>query len=357
MMQSTYRVLDKDGKLIRASAVTIPRNRRETLRSKYADFWLMAELGEMAALKVKGVLKEILCDDVPGDAKPINTRWVHSIKSDHEGYVIRSRLVLLPLEITRGPESIFWSFRASGTHVFVSDDAAALYLQLYGGDINTAYLNALLGIREYLMSIDGFLCEIDGHMYVVVKALYGLRQSGREWNLELNRWLLEQSYQRSLAEPCLYDRFDRDVIMLDQVNVDDIVVATNDEQTKCKLFNEIDNAYGIEDQGLYAQYLGIEVEQTEVHITICQSKYAREILVGQLSRFVAKPSAKHVGTLQRVLKYLAGTVNYGIMYDRAKERPSSIVMERYCDSDWANDPETRNSTTGFVFVLAGGAVS
>ncbi|KAG2767348.1 hypothetical protein Pcac1_g21368 [Phytophthora cactorum] len=80
-------------------------------------------------------------------------------------------------------------------------------------------------------------------------------------------------------------------------------------------------------------------------------------VVGQLSRFVAKPSAKHVGTLQRVLKYLAGTVNYGIMYDRAKERPSSIVMERYCDSDWANDPETRNSTTGFVFVLAGGAVS
>ncbi|KAG3026099.1 hypothetical protein PC120_g6100 [Phytophthora cactorum] len=141
------------------------------------------------------------------------------------------------------------------------------------------------------------------------------------------------------------------------------------------------------------------MEQAEEHITIRQSKYARGILetfgydraqpeetnarlapldekeesdtefpyrqaigvlmylamgtrpdlafvVGQLSRFVSKPSAKHVGTLKRVLRYLAGTVNYGIMYDRAKERPSSIVMEGYCDSDWANDPYIRKSTTG-----------
>ncbi|KAG3112535.1 hypothetical protein PI124_g2660 [Phytophthora idaei] len=152
-------------------------------------------------------------------------------------------------------------------------------------------------------------------------------------------------------------------------------------------------------RGLLAQYLGIEVEQAEEHITIRQSKYARGILetfgydrahavgnpmetnarlapldekeesdtefpyrqaigmlmylatgtqpdlafvVGQLSRFMSKPPAKHVGTLKRVLRYLAGTVNYGIMYDRAKE---SIVMEGYCDSDWANDPEIRKSTT------------
>ncbi|KAG3002479.1 hypothetical protein PC128_g21495 [Phytophthora cactorum] len=32
-------------------------------------------------------------------------------------------------------------------------------------------------------------------------------------------------------------------------------------------------------------------------------------------------------------------------------------MEGYCDSDWANDAEIRKSTTGFVFELAGGAVS
>ncbi|KAE9278883.1 hypothetical protein PF008_g28508 [Phytophthora fragariae] len=34
-----------------------------------------------------------------------------------------------------------------------------------------------------------------------------------------------------------------------------------------------------------------------------------------------------------------------------------VVLEGYCDSDWANDPETRRSTTGFMFTLAGDAVS
>ncbi|KAG4039793.1 hypothetical protein PC123_g24658 [Phytophthora cactorum] len=79
--------------------------------------------------------------------------------------------------------------------------------------------------------------------------------------------------------------------------------------------------------------------------------------VGQLSRFVAKPSAKHVGTVKRVLRYLAGTVGYGITYERTNEVSSSVALEGYCDSDWANDPESRKSTTGFVFTLAGGAIS
>ncbi|GMF23717.1 unnamed protein product [Phytophthora fragariaefolia] len=41
--------------------------------------------------------------------------------------------------------------------------AALLHLLIFGGDINTAYLNALLGIRQYLKSIEGFPCEINGH--------------------------------------------------------------------------------------------------------------------------------------------------------------------------------------------------
>jgi hypothetical protein len=140
--------------------------------------------------------------------------------------------------------------------------------------------------------------------------------------------------------------------------------ATNNEEFKTKLFQELNDAYGIKDQGLLTSYLGVEVEQTSERITIRQGKYAREILaklgyqeahsvgnpmevnarlaplgsdessdtsfpyreavgmlmylatstrpdlafaLGQLSRFVAKPSGKHVGTLKRVLRYIAGT--------------------------------------------------
>lgn len=79
--------------------------------------------------------------------------------------------------------------------------------------------------------------------------------------------------------------------------------------------------------------------------------------LGELSRYVGKPSNKHVGALKRVTRYLVGTVNSGIIHKKKSHTPGTLTLESYCDSDWANDPETRKSTTGFVFTLAGGAVS
>ncbi|GMF44620.1 unnamed protein product [Phytophthora fragariaefolia] len=156
--------------------------------------------------------------------------------------------------------------------------AAELGLDVYGGDINTAYLNAKLGIRQYFLSINGYPCKINGQVCVVLKALYGLRQSGREWNTELNQWFTDRGYQRSPTEPYLYYQFDVDTIVHVLVYVDDILVATNDEHYKNGLFEDLNRAYGIKDQGLLSQYLDVEVEQTSERIIIRQEKYAREIL-------------------------------------------------------------------------------
>ncbi|KAJ0391858.1 hypothetical protein P43SY_011595 [Pythium insidiosum] len=80
--------------------------------------------------------------------------------------------------------------------------------------------------------------------------------------------------------------------------------------------------------------------------------------LGQLSRFVSCPTKVHVGAVKRVLRYLVGSVDQSIRFTRRMERPNEAVMLRgYCDSDWGGDPETRKCTGGFVFELAGGAVS
>ncbi|OWZ17095.1 reverse transcriptase [Phytophthora megakarya] len=65
-----------------------------------------------------------------------------------------------------------------------------LKLTIYQGDVNTAYLNALLGIKQYLEDLDGYPCDEDGMVYMIDKALYGLKLSGREWNTEVNAWFL-----------------------------------------------------------------------------------------------------------------------------------------------------------------------
>ncbi|KAE9163702.1 hypothetical protein PF005_g30335 [Phytophthora fragariae] len=70
---SNSRILDKNGRPIRASEVKLPRNPREMMRSKWREFFLTAELEEMAALKAKGVIEEIPADEMPADAKAVNT--------------------------------------------------------------------------------------------------------------------------------------------------------------------------------------------------------------------------------------------------------------------------------------------
>jgi hypothetical protein len=60
---------------------------------------------------------------------------------------------------------------------------------------------------------------------------------------------------------------------------------------------------------------------------------------------------------KRVLRYLKGTKNLGIIY-RAKNHPSSrLDIIGFSDANWAGDKNDRKSTTGYVFVIASGPVS
>nr|GEZ65964.1 zinc finger, CCHC-type [Tanacetum cinerariifolium] len=74
--------------------------------------------------------------------------------------------------------------------------------------------------------------------------------------------------------------------------------------------------------------------------------------VGKLSRFTSNPSRQHWKAITRVFKYLRGTMNYGLSY---VGYPS--VLEAYSDASWINHVEDSSSTSGWVFLLGGGAIS
>jgi len=74
--------------------------------------------------------------------------------------------------------------------------------------------------------------------------------------------------------------------------------------------------------------------------------------VSKLSWFVLNPRDDHWRALERVLRYLKGTVSYGIHYTRY---PS--VLEGYCDANWISDADEIYATSGYLFSLGGGTVS
>lgn len=205
---TSSKVLDSSGRPIYSRALNTLRNRREMLKSKWKKVFLAAESEEMAALKGKGVIAEFFASEVQNDARLVSTMWVYSLKTDHQGYVIRFKARIVALGNYQRPGIDFQDTfapiaRMSSVRSLIAL-AAQLGLDVYGGVINTAYLNTLLRIKQYLRSIDGCPCKSNGHVYVVLTALYGLRRSGNEWNLEINKWFIEHGYQRSLTEPCLY---------------------------------------------------------------------------------------------------------------------------------------------------------
>ena len=75
--------------------------------------------------------------------------------------------------------------------------------------------------------------------------------------------------------------------------------------------------------------------------------------VTKLSQYAANPSQDHLNRAHYICHYLLGTANYALIYNGK----SNGGMIAYADSDWASDPITRKSTTGYLVKLANGIFS
>lgn len=161
------------------------------------------------------------------------------------------------------------------------------------------------------------------------------------------------------------------------------------------------------DLGLMKYFLGVEVNQGDDGISMRQMKYAKEVLnrflmldcnsvknpivpgcvitktgvgskvddseyksmVGSLmyltvtrpdlmygvcfiSRFMSNPKEEHLALAKRILRYIKGTINYGLFYGRN----FSLELQVYTDSDYARDIEDRKCTSGYVCMLSNAAI-
>jgi hypothetical protein len=98
-----------------------------------------------------------------------------------------------------------------------------------------------------------------------------------------------------------------------------------------------------------------------MYIAIC-TRPDISFAVGVLSRFLEKPNQNHWDSFIHVLRYLKFTQQLKIRYQSGRQDPLSAnpswnFPTMASDADWAGDRSTLRSTTGYVFIFMGGAIS
>jgi hypothetical protein len=103
------------------------------------------------------------------------------------------------------------------------------------------------------------------------KALYGLRQAPRAWNAMLRAL----GFERCQQEHALYGRSNDKSSLLISVSLI-ITGSSNDAISEFK--QQMHGVFRMSDLRLLSYYLGIEVDQLDGGITLCQAGYATKIL-------------------------------------------------------------------------------
>ncbi|KAL9819356.1 putative RNA-directed DNA polymerase [Arabidopsis thaliana] len=93
------------------------------------------------------------------------------------------------------------------------------------------------------------------------------------------------------------------------------------------------------DEKLYRGMIGSLLYLTATRPDLCLS-------VGLCARYQSNPKASHLLAVKRIIKYVSGTINYGLNYTR----DTRLVLVGYCDADWGGNLDDRRSTTGGVIV-------
>lgn len=294
---------------------------------------------------------------------------------------------------------------AEGWHVFATDIVQAF---LYG---------VLDDVDLYIDPPARYPCP-PGSVLKLKKAIYGLHQAPVKFKKEVTDWFLSNGYSPANPAKTIWIKRTKEGLIIHAQYADDFLHFTDNLQLYYRFRERFSERFSLK-SGIADVYLGnkIEVDQEKEEVRFNQTVFVEELLeqmdmskanatttpmverlsatesvgeklsaeqhglyrsvvgsllylacwtrpdiafaVSELSRFMSAPCVKHFEALKRLLRYLKGTVTYGLRYTRAStdRKEKSNVLWGFVDSDWAGCPDSRRSTSGYVLMLNGAAVA
>src|SRR5258708_28041726 len=144
-------------------------------------------------------------------------------------------------------------------------------------DMKGAYLNGTLREKFYMQQPKGFGNRTK-HVCQLLKTLYGLKQSGREWNLKLDHKMHKHGFMCLRADPCIYIWQWNNEVSIVTIWVDDLLLFALSAITMKDMKDDIHTEWEVTDLGKLTKIDGIEITWHEDSITIFQKWYIETIL-------------------------------------------------------------------------------
>lgn len=376
------------------------------------DEWLHAMQDEISSLKENNTWSLI---ETPPNAKIVKTKWVFKTKRDTNGDIVRYKARLVAKGYTQR-EGIDYTetyapvVRYASIRILM---AIAIHrkLRIHQMDAVTAFLQGDIEETIYLEQPEGFhdgtnrVCKLN-------RAMYGLKQAGRQWNKKLDRALHEFGLKNCKMDPCIY--YSADLKLIIAIYVDDFLIFYEKAEKLQEIMTLLSHTFKMKDMGTAKGCIGIRITQKDDCIELDQSVYIEEILkrfgmteskpsgtpsdtncklslnmeteeadetelknipyqeavgsllylaqgtrpdiafaVNNVSRFNSNYTMAHWKSVKRILRYIRGTTNYKLTF--SFEKTGEIIG--YSDADWASDIDKRRSCTGYVFKLSNAAIT
>lgn len=382
-----------------------PMTYREALSSLDKDKWKKSIEEELKAHS-KNETWELV--KKPDGVKTIGCKWVFKVKDAPSGPLYKSRLCAMGCSQKHQvdyTETFSPTVRYDSVRVLLSK-VCQDNLKMIQFDVKTAFLYGNITEDIYMTPPDG-LDVPKGHVCKLKRSLYGLKQAPRCWNQKFDSVLKKFGFANSHSDKCIYTGQLNGVKVYLILYVDDGLIISKDKSVLNKVIEDLKENFEIK-VCEPKNFVGLEIERGENYMFLHQTTYVQKLLnkfnmtnangnstpvetgiklekntleldrnipyreaVGSLmhlaivsrpdimfavslvSRYLDSYDNSHWNAVKRIMKYLKETSDYGLYYTPTDNN----ILECYCDSDYANDTETRRSMTGYVFIKNGAAVT
>ena len=383
-----------------------PNTYKQAMKCDDRDKWLEAIVKELKSQQENGTWIEVAKQD---GMNVIGCKWVFKIKRDSTGKIekYKARLVAQGFKQVYGVdylETFAPVMKYKTLRLMLA--LARTNTQLIHIDFTTAYLNAFIK-EDIYMNIPEGMQQKSGMCVKLKKALYGTKQAGREWHLDIRDFLIQLGLTQLVKDTCIFIKKTKtNKTLIIGLFVDDLAVSfhIDDKSEWCVMLNLLKSKYKLSELGDMQHLLGMRITRinNNKQIIIDQQSYTQdkvnefigdehktsntpedqvklnkkdgELLtqtgiqryqgitgsliyaaistrpdiahaVNMISRYMSQPTQTHMNAATKILRYLSQSTDMGLLYDCNDSE--SVSVTAYCDSDWGGCADDSKSTTGF----------